>query len=242
MERSISAPTGSYSIMAAMDPRLMHLEWLCFDLDNTLYPLSNGLWKVIDDRIQAYVAKVLHVPLDEARRIQKQYWRQYGTTLAGLMAEHGIEPGPYLAYVHNFDISPFMGPNPRLRALLKALPHRKLIFTNASSEHAHNVLHVLGVEDCFDYVIGVEEVGYIPKPDPRAYEQCQAKTGVIPTQSMFIDDLPENLKPAKALGMVTALVSQRKRAHFDFVDFYLTRIEDLAELFGIDLDRIAGSR
>ena len=222
-----------------MDARLAQIEWICFDLDNTLYPLSNGLWQVIDRRIQEYVARTLHLPMDEAKRIQKHYWRQYGTTLAGLMAEHGVEPGPYLAYVHNFDVSPYMGRNPRLRALLTALPQHKLIFTNASSEHAHNVLRVLGVEDCFEYVIGVEEVDYIPKPDPRAYELCRAKTGVDPSKSMFIDDLPDNLKPAKALGMVTALVTQGKR-RFDFVDYYLTRIEDLAVLFDIDLARVAG--
>lgn len=219
-----------------MDARLAQIEWICFDLDNTLYPLSNGLWQVIDRRIQEYVARTLHLPMDEAKRIQKHYWRQYGTTLAGLMAEHGVEPGPYLAYVHNFDVSPYMGRNPRLRALLTALPQHKLIFTNASSKHAHNVLRVLGVEDCFEYVIGVEEVDYIPKPDPRAYELCRAKTGVDPIKSMFIDDLPDNLKPAKALGMVTVLVTQGKR-RFDFVDYYLTRIEDLAGLFDIDLDR-----
>lgn len=218
-----------------MDPRLAQLEWICFDLDNTLYPLNNGLWEVIDDRIQEFVARTLHLSLDEARRVQKQYWREYGTTLAGLMAEHGVKPGPYLAYVHNFDVSPYMGSNPRLRALLAALPQRKLIFTNASSDHAHNVLRVLGVEDCFDFVVGVEEVDYIPKPDPRAYEACRARTGVNPQKSMFIDDLPENLKPAKAMGMITVWVTASKRRTFEFVDFYLSRIEDLAELFGIRL-------
>lgn len=215
--------------------RLARLEWLCFDLDNTLYPLSNGLWEVIDHRIQEYVARTLHLPLDEARRVQKQYWRQYGTTLAGLMAEHDVQPGPYLAYVHDFDVSPYMGPNPRLKALLRALPQRKLIFTNASSEHARNVLRALEVESFFEYIIGVEEVDFIPKPDPRAYEKCREKTGVDPTRSMFLDDLPENLKPAKAMGMVTVWVSPSQGREFDFVDFHLNRIEELATLFGIEL-------
>lgn len=217
-------------------PDLTSLEWICFDLDNTLYPLTNGLWEIIDQRIQEYVAKTLNLPMNEARQVQKAYWRKYGTTLAGLMAEHHVQPGPYLAYVHNFDVSPYMGPNPKLKALLQALPQHKLIFTNASSQHARNVLRVLDVEDFFEYIIGVEEVDYIPKPDPRAYTRCQEKTGVDPTRSMFIDDLPENLEPAKAMGMITVLVTQRKRARFPFVDFYLSRIEDLADLFGIDLD------
>jgi putative hydrolase of the HAD superfamily len=211
------------------------VDWLCFDLDNTLYPLSNGLWQVIDQRIQEYVAKTLDLPLDEAKKVQKQYWRQYGTTLAGLMAEHGVQPGPYLAFVHNFDVSPYMGPNPRLTALLAALPQHKLVFTNASSEHAHNVLRVLQIDSFFEYVIGVEEVDYIPKPDPRAYEKCRQITGIDPTRSMFIDDLPENLKPAKAMGMVTALVSSRKPVHADFVDYHLTCIEDLGAILGVSL-------
>lgn len=209
------------------------VDWLCFDLDNTLYPLSNGLWEAIDQRIQEYVAKTLHLPLDEARRVQKQYWRQYGTTLAGLMAEHNVQPGPYLAYVHDFDVTPFMGPNPRLKALLRALPQHKLIFTNASSRHAHNVLNALDVVDCFEYVIGVEEVDYIPKPDPRAYQKCLVLTKVNPARSMFIDDLIENLRPAKEMGMVTALVSPRRPLHDDVVDYHLTRIEDLAGVFEV---------
>jgi len=209
------------------------VDWLCFDLDNTLYPLSNGLWEAIDQRIQEYVTKTLNLPLDEARRVQKQYWRKYGTTLAGLMAEHNVQPGPYLAYVHNFDVTPYMGPNPRLKALLRALPQHKLIFTNASSQHARNVLRALEVADFFDYVIGVEEVGYIPKPDPRAYQKCLALTGIKPTRSMFIDDLIKNLKPAKAMGMVTALVSPHRPVHDEAVDYHLTRIEDLAAVFGV---------
>ncbi len=210
-------------------------DWLCFDLDNTLYPLSNGLWQAIDQRIQEYVAKTLNLPLDEAKKVQKQYWRKYGTTLAGLMAEHDVQPGPYLAYVHDFDVTPYMGPNPRLKALLRALPQHKLVFTNASSQHAHNVLQALGVADFFEYVIGVEEVDYIPKPDPRAYEKCLALTGVTPTRSMFIDDLIENLRPAKALGMITALVSPRRPVHDEVVDYHLTRIEELADVFGVTL-------
>jgi putative hydrolase of the HAD superfamily len=211
------------------------VDWLCFDLDNTLYPLSNGLWGAIDHRIQSYVAETLNLPLDEAKKVQKHYWRTYGTTLAGLMAEHGVQPGPYLAYVHNFDVSPYMGPNPRLKALLAALPQHKLIFTNASSQHAHNVLRALEVESFFEYVIGVEEVDYLPKPDPRAYEKCLALTGVTPARSMFLDDLPENLKPAKKMGMITALVSAQNHVAVEYVDYHLTRIEDLATVFDITL-------
>jgi len=215
--------------------RLSDIDWICFDLDNTLYPLGNGLWQAIDQRIQEYVAQTLHLPMDEAKKVQKKYWRTYGTTLAGLMAEHDVAPGPYLAFVHNFDVSPYMGPNPRLKSLLSALPQHKLIFTNASSQHAHNVLKTLEVESFFEYVIGVEEVDYAPKPDPQAYEKCQKKTGVNPTRSMFIDDLIENLAPAKKMGMVTALVSPRMPAHAESVDYHLTRIEDLAAVFGISL-------
>ena len=211
------------------------VDWICFDLDNTLYPLSNGLWQVIDQRIQQYVAKRLNLPLDEAKKLQKHYWRHYGTTLAGLMIEHNVKPGPYLAYVHDFDVSPFIGPNPRLKALLAALPQHKLIFTNASSRHAQNVLRTLELEPFFEYIIGVEDVDYIPKPDTRAYVKCRALTGIQPDRSMFVDDLLENLKPAKAMHMLTVLVNPRHSAPPEFVDYHLTRIEELAGVFGLTL-------
>lgn len=217
------------------------VDWICFDLDNTLYPLSNGLWQIIDQRIQEYVAKTLDLPLDEAKRLQKYYWRHYGTTLAGLMLEHQVQPGPYLAYVHDFDVSPFLAPNPRLKALLAGLPQHKLIFTNASSRHARNVLNTLEINDFFEYIIGVEDVDYIPKPDPRAYVKCRDLTGVNPERSMFIDDLIENLKPAKAMHMITVLVSPRHSAPEEIVDFHLTRIEELADVFGVALPDVETS-
>ena len=221
-------------------PQPPNVDWLCFDLDNTLYPLSNGLWEVIDERIQAYVAKTLHLPLDAAKKVQKQYWRRYGTTLAGLMANDGVQPGPYLAFVHDFDVSPYLRPDQKLKRLLKALPQRKLILTNASSQPAHNVLDVLEVTDFFDYIIGVEEVDFIPKPDQRAYQKCQALTGINPAQSMFLDDLPENLAPAKRMGMVTVLVGSRKPSGAGYIDYHLDKIEGLADIFGVDLPEDAG--
>jgi len=211
------------------------VDWICFDLDNTLYPLGNGVWQVIDARIQEFVAKTLGLPLDEAKKLQKRYWRRYGTTLAGLMAEHDVQPGPYLAYVHDFDISPFIGPNPRLQALLAALPQHKLIFTNASAAHARNVLRVLGLESFFEQIVGVEDVGYIPKPDPRAYVRCVELTQVVPERSMFIDDMLENLKPAKDLQMITVLVGKRRDVPDDVVDYQLERIEELGDIFGISV-------
>jgi len=221
-------------------PQPPNVDWLCFDLDNTLYPLSNGLWEVIDERIQAYVAKTLHLPLDAAKRLQKQYWRRYGTTLAGLMANDDVQPGPYLAFVHDFDVSSYLRPDQKLKRLLKALPQRKLIFTNASSQHAHNVLDVLEVTDFFDYIIGVEDVDFISKPDQRAYQKCQELTGINPAHSMFLDDLPENLEPAKRMGMVTVLVGSRKASGAEYIDYHIDRIEGLANIFCIDLPADAG--
>jgi len=217
------------------------VDWICFDLDNTLYPLSNGLWQIIDARIQEFVSQTLGLPLNEAKKLQKHYWRSYGTTLAGLMAEHGIEPGPYLAYVHDFDVSPFVGPNPQLKALLAALPQRKIIFTNASARHAHNVLRALELEPFFQQIVGVEDVGYIPKPDPRAYVRCVELTGVLPERSMFIDDMLENLRPAKNMHMITVLVGKRKNVPADVVDYQIDRIEELGRIFGISFGGPEGS-
>jgi putative hydrolase of the HAD superfamily len=216
------------------------VDCICFDLDNTLYSLGNGLWQVIDSQIQAYVSRFLGVPLPEARRIQKHYWHTYGTTLAGLMAEHGAEPGPYLAFVHDFDVTPFVQPNAALQALLAALPQRKIIFTNASAQHARNVLAALGVTSFFQQIIGVEAIGFVPKPDMRAYERCLAQTGILPERSMFLDDMPKNLKPAKALGMTTVLVNHVCPEAVDFIDYCLAQVEELAYVFQLDLKEGGG--
>ncbi len=207
------------------------IDLILFDLDNTLYPRDLGLWRQIAARIRAYVGRELNLPPEEAEIVQRRYWIEYGTTIAGLIQEHGVEPGPYLADVHDVDIDGHLQPNPTLDAILAALPHRKAIFTNATATHAHNVLTALGVLEHFELLVGLDEVGYVSKPNPLAYERCLSLLGVSAERCLFIEDSPVNLVPAEAMGMKTVLVGSQDSNHADYT---LARIEDIAHIFGLD--------
>lgn len=210
---------------------LSDVDLLLFDLDNTMYPRELGLWQEIDKRILDYVCELLDLPTQEARVVQKRYWQAYGTTIMGLMNEHGVDPAPYLAYVHDFDARRYLQPNPRLARLLSSLPQRKAIFTNATSDHARNVLGALGVLPYFDQLVGMGEIGFISKPHPLAYERCLAILGVAADRCLFVEDSAINLPPARTLGMRTVLLGQADQGE---ADFYLTHIEEMGMLFGLD--------
>lgn len=180
--------------------------WL-FDLDNTLYPPACRLFDQVDRRMGEFVQAVLG--LDDpaaARRIQKDYLRDYGTTLRGLMDVHGVAPESFLEYVHAIDLSA-IGPDPALDAALAVLPGRKLIFTNGSQAHAEGVMDRLGVGRHFEAVFDIAAADYIPKPARTAYERLVARHDLRPEATVFFDDMPRNLAPAAALGMTTVWVA-----------------------------------
>jgi putative hydrolase of the HAD superfamily len=176
-----------------------------FDLDNTLYPHHLNLWQQVDMRIRDYIVKFLDVTQDEAFRVQKDYYRRYGTTLRGLMVEHDMKPDDFLDFVHQIDHAP-IEPNPALGTALKNLPGRKLILTNGTRPHAEAVMRRLDVhehfEDVFDIVAGELE----PKPLPRTYERFLARHDVDPRKAAIFEDLARNLEVPHALGMTTVLV------------------------------------
>ncbi|NOZ51072.1 MAG: pyrimidine 5'-nucleotidase [Chloroflexi bacterium] len=205
----------------------LDVDVILFDLDNTIYPHNAGLWQEIDRRIQQWVSMTLHLPMAEAHVVQHRYWQDYGTTIMGLVAEHGVNPVPYLHYVHDLDLSPFLRPNPQLASVLAALPQRKAIFTNATAAHARNVLNALDVAPFFEQLIGMDELGYVSKPRPQAYERCLALLAVRPQQCLFIEDSAKNLLPARELGMHTALIGSPADGE---ADYYLQCAEDVAEL------------
>ncbi|MFV0300930.1 MAG: pyrimidine 5'-nucleotidase [Paracoccus sp. (in: a-proteobacteria)] len=177
--------------------------WI-FDLDNTLYHPSAALFAQIERRMTDYVARELGMTPDQAARLRDDYWRRHGTTLAGLMTEHGIEPGPYLAEVHDIDMT-VLRPDPALARAIRALPGRKIIHTNADSAYAGRVLQRRGL-NLFDAVWGVEEVGFHPKPDPRAYACVIEAEAIDPARAAFFEDDPRNLLVPHDLGMRTVLV------------------------------------
>jgi putative hydrolase of the HAD superfamily len=191
-----------------------HVETWVFDLDNTLYPHHLNLWQQVDDRIRAYVSEFLKVSKDEAFRVQKDYYKRYGTTMRGLMAEHGLKPDDYLDFVHRIDHSP-LTPNPALGAALEKLPGRKLILTNGTRKHADAVMKKLAVHEHFEDVFDIIAAELEPKPARKTYERFLELHDVDPTKAAMFEDLARNLEAPYALGMTTVLVvPERQREVF----------------------------
>jgi putative hydrolase of the HAD superfamily len=182
-----------------------HVETWIFDLDNTLYPASCRLFDQVDRRIGEFIAEHLGVDPVEARRLQKAYFREYGTTLNGLMARHGVDPQRYLDYVHRIDLSP-VSPSPALATALARLPGRKLVYTNGSAAHADRVMDRLGVREHFSAVFDIVAGDFVPKPKEESYRALVERHAIAPRRAALIEDLPQNLLPAAALGMTTVLV------------------------------------
>lgn len=183
----------------------MEIETWIFDLDNTLYPAGNGVFAQVDARMTTFISETLGVDKDEAHRLQKLYYREHGTTLAGLMQVHGLPPKPFLDYVHDIDVS-FIEPNPALGAALGRLRGRKVIYTNGSFAHVANVLERLGVAERFDAVFDIETTDYIPKPHRAAYERILERGAIDPRRAIMFEDIARNLEAAHALGMRTVWV------------------------------------
>jgi putative hydrolase of the HAD superfamily len=185
--------------------RFDHIETWVFDLDNTLYPHHVNLWQQVDVRIRDYIADFLKIGHEEAFRLQKDYYKRYGTSMRGLMTEHGMKPDNFLEFVHQVDHSP-LEPNPPLGHAIERLPGRKLILTNGTRAHADAVLARLGLdrhfEDVFDIVAGELE----PKPSPAAYDRFLKVHGVNAERAAMFEDLARNLAVPHRLGMTTVLV------------------------------------
>ena len=182
-----------------------HVETWVFDLDNTLYPHHLNLWQQVDDRIRAFVSDFLKVSKDEAFRVQKDYYKRYGTTMRGLMTEHGLDPDVYLEYVHQIDHSP-LEPNPALGHALEKLPGRKLILTNGTRKHAEAVMRRLEIDRHFEDVFDIAAADLEPKPKPQVYKRFLARHKVDPTTAAMFEDLARNLEVPHTLGMTTVLV------------------------------------
>ncbi len=176
-----------------------------FDLDNTLYPHHLNLWHQVDERIRDYIMDFLKIGREEAFRLQKDYYRRYGTTMRGLMEEHGLQPDEFLEMVHQIDHSPLM-PNPALGAAIAELPGRKLILTNGTRAHADAVMGRLEIAEHFDDIFDIRAADLEPKPRPRVYERFLARHDVDPKRAVIFEDLARNLEVPHALGMITVLV------------------------------------
>lgn len=212
------------------------LEAWVFDLDNTLYPASCSLFPQIDVRMRQFIADRLNLDLDAAFRLQKRYYREFGTTLRGLMIRHGIEPDMFLDYVHTIDCS-VLTPCRRLRGALERLEGRRLVFTNGSERHARNVLEQLQLADLFEGIFDIRAAGYLPKPQPETYDLMVRRHGIDARSAAMFEDIPRNLKPASVIGMTTVLVRDDNHP-----DAALVRIDAEEDLSHVDhvTDDLAG--
>ena len=213
-----------------MDPRFDHVRDWIFDLDNCLYPASAGLFDLIDQRMGGYIERLLSCDPVEARRVQKSHFHEHGTTLAGLMAEHGVDPHEFLGDVHDIPLDRIV-PDERLAAGLTQLPGRKFIFTNGDEPYARRVLAAIGVDGHFDGLHDIHASELKPKPDPHGYALLCQSFAIDPAHALMVEDMAGNLRSAKALGMTTVWVDNgsERGAHCADPAFIDQTIADVGE-------------
>jgi len=219
-----------------MSADLRHIDTWLFDLDNTLYPAESMHMRLVEERMTDFVEQLSGLPRDEARALQKKYYHAHGTTLAGLMANHDVDPDEFLAFVHDVSMER-LTPDPELKAALARLPGRRLIFTNGSLGHAERVLTHLNLRDLFSEVFAIETADYLPKPALATFDKITKLHAIDPPMTAFFEDSEKNLVPAARLGMTTILVgAHAKDSTSEHVHF---RTNDLPEF--LNSARLQGS-
>jgi len=184
----------------------MRFSIIFFDLDDTLYPASTGLWKAIKERMNLYMRDIMGFPEEQVPVLREQYFKMYGTTLRGLQARHNVNVEEYLAYVHDLPLKDYLTPNPLQREIIASLPSRKLIFTNADANHARRVLSILKLDDLFETIVDVNAVAPYCKPMPESFAIAQELADEPdPRKCVIIDDLPRTTRAALEVGMPSIL-------------------------------------
>jgi len=215
---------------STLAPAFGHVRDWIFDLDNCLYPASTGLFALIDERMGAYIQRLLDCDANEARRVQKAHFHEHGTTLAGLMKTLDVDPHHFLDDVHAIPLDRVQADD-ALAAALSRLPGRRFVFTNGDAPYARRVLEAIGVGSHFDDLHDIHASELRPKPDPHGYELLCERFGIDPTHALLVEDMAQNLKPAKQLGMTTVWVDNGSEhgshgAEDRFIDY---RIGSVAE-------------
>ncbi len=222
-----------------MNPRLAHVDSWIFDLDNCLYPASTGLFTLIDERMGAYIQRLLNIDAVEARKVQKKHFHEQGTTLAGLMIHQGVDPHDFLADVHAIPLDR-IAPNPRLARGLARLPGRKLIFTNGDAPYARRVLDAIGIGGEFEALHDIHAAELRPKPDAHGYRLLLERFGIDPARAAMVEDMAQNLVPAKMLGMTTVWVDNGSERgnhghHPDHIDWTIADVGEWLDEITKDL-------
>ena len=187
------------------DLRFLSMESWVFDLDNTLYPADTAVMSQVEQRMTLYVMRLLDLDREAARRVQKTYWREYGTTLNGLMSNHDVDLGDFLDFVHDVDHS-VITPNPELAGHVAALEGQRVVFTNGSRKHAEKVIDRLGLNGLFNDLYDIEAAQYLPKPHRESFDRFTRHFGINPRRSVMFEDSPANLATAADMGFTTVLI------------------------------------
>jgi putative hydrolase of the HAD superfamily len=214
----------------------MPISAVLFDLDNTLYPASSGVMRGIDVRITEYVRNLLGIDIEQARELRRHYYLTYGTTLNGLQRHHAVDAEHYLGYVHDLAIESFLTSDAELDRLLSELAATKAIFTNSPIEYARRVLRAMSIERHFEHVFDIRFSGFRPKPDPAVYQSVLDTLGVAGDAAILVEDTPQNLPPARALGITTILVGEPSPADAALAD-YVTPDVLAAVRIALELER-----
>jgi putative hydrolase of the HAD superfamily len=203
-------------------------QWALVDLDGTLYPMGIGVMRRIGSRIDRFMQDRLGLDEAEIRSLRQTYYRRHGTSMRGLFLNHGVDPDQYLRYVHSVSVSGLLAPNEGLGRALARCPWRKVIFTNASVEHALNVLDALEVGQHFEHIYDIRSTGYVGKPEPQAYHRVLRLLGVPAQRCWLFDDSLANLQTAKRLGLQTVWVGSDSTV--DGVDFAIGCLEQINQI------------
>ena len=212
-----------------MQTPFAHIDTWIFDLDLTLYGPEANIMAQVRDRIALFVEKHFNIGSDEAHKIRHTYWKKYGTTLGGLMAENKVEPKGYLDFVHDVDMA-LLRPDADLRRQIISLPGRKLIFTNADAPYAARVLAARGLDNLFEDIFDIHRMQHVPKPAAASYDSLCAQLDINPARALFVEDSAHNLVPAKVLGMTTIWVNHGTEAVSSnteqYIDYEIADLND----------------
>ncbi|SHI96757.1 putative hydrolase of the HAD superfamily [Malonomonas rubra DSM 5091] len=206
------------------------MKAVLFDLDNTLYPAEKDLFSLIDVRINHYMQTQVGIKLQDVDGLRRKYWKDYGTTLQGLIRHHEVDPEDYLSYVHEVDVGSRLSADDELRCSIEALPVPSYVFTNGSRCHVDRVVAALGLDGVFADIFDIRIANYQPKPNPDPYLQVLGKIGLSGAECVMVEDQPQNLQTAKELGMKTVLVGEYCKNDYSYVDAKLARPAQLGAL------------
>jgi len=208
----------------------MNFDLAVIDLDNTLYTADCGVFARMDQRMTAFVARELGIDLDEANALRVKYWKQYGTTLRGMMLHHGMQPEAFLHDVHDINAHEILSQDKALDQALARLPGRKVIHTNGIREHADRILGTLAIAHHFEAVYDIRFNQYIPKPCQQTLAMLIEAEAATPERTLVVDDMPDNLQVAKALGCTTVMIGHAADGRWDF---HVPKFHQLPKVLGL---------